>query len=105
MTSDEARALVAANIRRLAAERGTTINELADAAEIDRSGLYRVLRRSSAVTVDRLARLATALDADMAEFFAAVPAAASSSAGPGASPSKKTKRKGLPSRSERMKKL
>lgn len=49
------------NIRTLAAEKGISLNKLADFAGIDRSGLYQVLRKDVAMTTDRICRIANAL--------------------------------------------
>lgn len=62
MDPRELRRVVAANVRRLAAKRGMSLTQLAGLAGIDRAGLSRCLTGRSAMTTDRLCRLANALD-------------------------------------------
>ena len=56
------RAVIAANIRRYAAQRKLTIPALADIAGVARGSLYRVLRCEASVTADTLAKVAEALE-------------------------------------------
>ena len=55
------RAVVAANIRRLATSRGITIPVLADLAGLSRGAFYRVLNEEASATTDTLAKVADAL--------------------------------------------
>ncbi len=59
---DEIRVLVAERIRMLASERGVTMIKLADFAGISRRSLHRVLAGEESLTIDRLAKIAAALD-------------------------------------------
>jgi transcriptional regulator with XRE-family HTH domain len=56
------RAVISANIRRLAARKKLTLPLLADLAAVPKGVLYRVVKREVAVRVDTLAKLAAALD-------------------------------------------
>ena len=61
---DELRRIFADNVRRLASENGMSLNSVAIAAGVARSAFYRVLDCEEAVTIDRLCKIATALDCD-----------------------------------------
>jgi transcriptional regulator with XRE-family HTH domain len=63
-------ALVARNLRRLRVRSGLSQEVLAVDAEIDRSYVSRLERGLENPTVAVLDRLAVALEADIAEFFA-----------------------------------
>lgn len=63
------RRVVAANIRRLAKKRRLSLNICADLAGIDRSGLYRVLSLRATITVDRLVKIARALEVEPHELL------------------------------------
>jgi DNA-binding Xre family transcriptional regulator len=67
--SEEIRALVAENIRRLADERGISLNHLADFAGIARAAFYRCLNGEESMTLDRLAKIAEALEAHPQELL------------------------------------
>lgn len=71
MDSEEIRALVAHNIRRLAEARGISLNHVADFAGIARGSFYRCLGGEEAMTIDRLAKIATALEVHPAELLRA----------------------------------
>lgn len=65
----KAQALVARNIRRLRVGRGLSQEVLAVDASIDRTYVSRLERGLENPTVAILEKLATALDADISEFF------------------------------------
>jgi DNA-binding Xre family transcriptional regulator len=65
----EIRALAAENIRRLAVERGISLNHLADFAGIGRPAFYRCLGGDEAMTLDRLGKIATALEVHPMELL------------------------------------
>jgi transcriptional regulator with XRE-family HTH domain len=65
----KARALVARNLRRLRVRRGLSQEALAVDAEIDRTYVSRLERGLENPTVKVLEQLATALDAEIVEFF------------------------------------
>lgn len=69
MEPPELRAVVAENIVRLAKKRGLSIVKLADHAQIDRAGLSRCLNGHTAMTTDRLCRIANALDVEPHELL------------------------------------
>ena len=56
------RRTIAANIRRLAKERGLSLNRLADFAATSRSTFHKALAAEHAMTTDRLCRIANALE-------------------------------------------
>lgn len=66
----EARARVAANLRRLRLAKGLSQEELAHLAEIDRNYVGYLELQKNAATVDMLDALANALQVDPAEFLA-----------------------------------
>lgn len=55
------RAILAANVRRLRAEKGMSQETLADLAGIDRTYVSAIERRVYAVSIDKLASIAKAL--------------------------------------------
>jgi len=67
--SEEIRARVAGRIREIATRRKTTLNDLADRANVSRSHLYAVLGGERAATTDVLTKLATALRVDPHELL------------------------------------
>ena len=69
MDPTEIRELVAQNIRRLAAARGISLNHLADFAGIARASMYRCLGGDEAMTLDRLAKIAAALEVHPMELL------------------------------------
>lgn len=69
MEPADLRAVVAANVVRIAKKRGLSISKLADFAGIDRAGLSRCLNGRAAMTTDRLCRLANALDVEPHELL------------------------------------
>jgi DNA-binding Xre family transcriptional regulator len=60
---------VAHNLDRLLRDRNVTPVQLAAAARVTRSVIYRVKNADTGVTIDVLGRLALALKCDVAEFF------------------------------------
>lgn len=64
------RLVIAANIRRLAGEKGISLNYVADFAGIDRRGFYRALNGEEGMTSDRIAKIAQALEVRPAELLA-----------------------------------
>ncbi len=58
----EIRAVIARRIRALAKERDITMTALADFAGVGRRSLHRALAGDEALTVDRLAKIAEALE-------------------------------------------
>ena len=62
MEPTELREVIAANIRRLAAEKGLTLPMVADHAGVNTAHLYKVIKMESSPTADWLARVAAALD-------------------------------------------
>ena len=56
------REIVIQNIRRLAQERGLPVSQVADFAGIARPAFFRALAGGSALTTDRLCKIAAALD-------------------------------------------
>lgn len=58
-----------ANIRRLAEERGISLNRVADFAGISRPSFFRVLNLESALTSDRLSKVAEALEVPPKELL------------------------------------
>ena len=66
----KARALIARNLRKLRVRRGLSQENLAVDAEIDRTYVSRLERGLENPTVAVLERLADALDARIADFFA-----------------------------------
>jgi transcriptional regulator with XRE-family HTH domain len=68
----DGRAVLAANLRRLRAERGLSQESLADRAGIHRTYLGSVERAQRNVAIDNICRLAAALDVDVRELFAPV---------------------------------
>ena len=69
----KARALLAWNLRRLRVERGVSQEALAYETGIDRAYVGGLERKSHNPTIDLLERLASALEADISEFFVKVP--------------------------------
>lgn len=69
----DGRARVAWHLRRLRVERGLSQEALAVDADVDRGYVSGIERGSFNPTVDVLERLANALNADIAEFFAQPP--------------------------------
>ncbi|MEW5993450.1 MAG: helix-turn-helix transcriptional regulator [Candidatus Zixiibacteriota bacterium] len=65
----DAQALVARNLRRLRVLRGISQEALAVDAEIDRTYVSRLERGLENPTIAVLARMASALDAEIVEFF------------------------------------
>lgn len=69
MDSDEIRALAGHNIRRLADARGVSLNHVADFAGIGRGAFYRCLAGQESMTLDRLAKIAAALEVHPQELL------------------------------------
>lgn len=69
MDPTEIRELVAQNIRRLASEREISLNHLADFSGIARAAFYRCLGGDEVMTLDRLAKIATALEVHPMELL------------------------------------
>ena len=69
MTPEALRAVVAANIRRLAEARGLTVPVLADLAGLSRGAFYRVLNAEASATTDTLAKVADALGVEPRELL------------------------------------
>lgn len=65
----DGRARVAWNLRRLRVEKGLSQEALAVDADVDRTYISGIERRTFNPTVDLLDRLAGALSMDVAEFF------------------------------------
>ena len=63
------RAILADNLRRLRAERGISQEALADLAGIDRTYISSIERRVYAVSIDKLASIAQALQVDPFELL------------------------------------
>lgn len=61
--------MFADNVRKRADEKGLSLNMLADLAGIARSPLYRVLSCESSVTLDRLCKLANALECNPSDLL------------------------------------
>jgi DNA-binding phage protein len=68
--AQELRAVVAENIRRAAAERGSALDALADFAGVSRAQVYAVLAATTSPTLDWLAKVATALDVEVWRLLA-----------------------------------
>ncbi len=66
------RALVAANLRRLRAQRGLSQEALADKAGIHRTYVGSVERAERNVSIDNICRLAWALGVDVRELLAPI---------------------------------
>lgn len=62
MEGEELRAIIGANIRRLASRRRMSLNQVADFSGMSRSHLYRVLRGTVSITCDGLVRIANTLE-------------------------------------------
>lgn len=60
------RRIVATNVRALAHQRGWSIAQLVDFAQVTRSALFKALAGDAAMTLDTLEKLALALDVDAA---------------------------------------
>jgi transcriptional regulator with XRE-family HTH domain len=69
----KARALVAWNLRRIRVDRGIPQEQLAYDAEIDRSYMSGLERRTENPTIDLLDRLAETLGVQLSEFFVQPP--------------------------------
>lgn len=69
MPSDVLHRHIAAQIRKLARRRETSLNKLADFAGISRSQLGRVLRCKQSPTAVTLAKIASALEIDVKDLF------------------------------------
>jgi transcriptional regulator with XRE-family HTH domain len=67
--SDALHRHVAAQIRALAERRGMSLNKLADFAGISRSHLGRLLRGAHSPTLEMLAKIAAALDAELRDLL------------------------------------
>jgi len=78
------RIVLAANLRRLRAERGLSQEALADRAGLHRTYLGSVERAERNIAIDNICRLAWALDVDVRELLAPVrlPARGYAGAGP-----------------------
>lgn len=70
MDAADLRTLVAQNIRQLAADRGLSLNRVADFAGVARASFYRCLGGTEAMTLDRLAKIAVALEVHPRELLA-----------------------------------
>lgn len=70
MDREQLRALVAANIRDLAEQKGVSLNLLADLSGISRAGLHFIVTAKKAATIDTLAQIADALEVHPSAFFA-----------------------------------
>ena len=71
VSTAELRRRVARNIRALAEKRGLSLQQLADLAAINLSHFSRALNGKQAFTLDRLAKVAEALDVDPATLLRA----------------------------------
>lgn len=69
MDPEALRAVVAANIRRLAAAKGVTLPVLADLAGVARGAFYRVVNEEASATTDTLAKVAAALEVPPRELL------------------------------------
>lgn len=65
----DARARVAANIRRLRKTKGLSQEELAEVAEFHRTYVSQLERRVTNISIDGLERLAQALEVDIVELL------------------------------------
>lgn len=65
----DARAILAANLRRLRARRGWSQERLGDEAGLHRTFIGAVERRESNISVDNIALLAWALDVSVGELL------------------------------------
>ena len=65
----EYQALLAANIRRLAEERGISLNKLADFAGVGRRHLFAVLSGENDPTLGWTGRVANALEVDLVDLL------------------------------------
>ena len=63
------RRVLAANIRRMAGDRGIALNTVADIANISRSHLHAVLGAERAATVDWLEKVAAVLEVEPWELL------------------------------------
>lgn len=70
MDGSALRKLVAANVRRLVNDRDWTITHLAALAGVSRASLVHALNGANSMTLDRLARLADALEVHPSELLA-----------------------------------
>ena len=68
----DGRALVAANLRRLRAQRGLSQEKLADLAGIHRTYVGSVERAERNISIDNICRLAWALGVDVRELLAPI---------------------------------
>lgn len=64
MEPEALRRLVAEKIRLLAQRRAMSLNQLADFAGIERSAFYKALGGQQAMTTDRIAKIAEALEVE-----------------------------------------
>lgn len=64
MEPTELRRVFAANVKKRAKRKKVSLNTLAELAGIARSPFYRALSGKSAVTLDRLCKIANALDCE-----------------------------------------
>lgn len=71
MPGSQLRAIVAHNIREYAADRGISLNSLADFAGVSRSQLFNVLAGDSGTTLEWLERIAIALDVEPSDLLRA----------------------------------
>ncbi len=65
----QARRILARNVRRLRQLRDLSQEELADAAEVRQAQVSEIESGKSNVTLDKLGRLAAALDVKLADLF------------------------------------
>jgi transcriptional regulator with XRE-family HTH domain len=70
---EELRSIIAANLRRAAAQRGLSLNQLCDLAGVTRSAFYRAVTGKGAMSTDSIAKLAEALEVEPAELLTAPP--------------------------------
>ena len=69
MEASEVRTTVAQNIRRFAEAKNLSLNRVADFAGIARPSLYRCLGGTESMTIDRLAKIAVALEVEPHELL------------------------------------
>lgn len=74
MEPEELRARIAANIRRLTAERGLSLNQACDLAGLTRSAFFRVLNGKGGFTTDSLAKISEVLEVEPAVLLMVSPA-------------------------------
>ena len=68
----DARAILAANLRRLRAAKGLSQEQLGDEAGLHRTFIGSVERRDRDISLDNLALLAWALDVELGELLTAI---------------------------------